>query len=129
MCDFTTGFKPPEMVKKRPVVVLTPAMDGRGKLVTVVCTSTAKPDPVREYHCLLPRSELPMIGFFQESDSWIKGDMIYSVSFERLSAVSIRVAGGQRDYFRRVLSPERMREISACVLHGLAMGALAEHLP
>lgn len=129
MCDFTTGFKPPEMVKTRPVIVLTPQLKGRGQLVTVVCLSTARPEPVMPYHCTVPKAELPMTSFFQESESWVKGDLIYTVGFARLSPVSIRVAGGRRDYYRKKLNDERMREIRACVLHGLAMGALADHLP
>ena len=29
MCDFTYGFREPEMIKNRPVIVLTPSMAGR----------------------------------------------------------------------------------------------------
>ena len=43
-CNFD-GFKEPEMVKKRPVVVLTGAIQGRSNLVTVIPLSTAEPKP------------------------------------------------------------------------------------
>jgi hypothetical protein len=36
---------------------------------------------------------------------------------------------GMRQYFTNRLSRERMREIYACVLHGLNMGDLATHIP
>ena len=34
MCDFDTGFRPPEMVKVRPVVVISP---GRKRILIVSC--------------------------------------------------------------------------------------------
>lgn len=128
MCDFSQGFRLPEMVKNRPVIVLTPPLVGRANLVTVVCMSTVRPTPVQPYHCVIPSRELPMTSFFQGRESWVKGDMIYAVGFDRLAPVSIRVAGGRRDYSRKVLSDERMREVVSCVLHGLAMGELVSHL-
>ena len=49
-CDFTQGFKEPEMVKaKRPVIVISGDMKGRAGLVTVVALSTKVPDPIRGY--------------------------------------------------------------------------------
>lgn len=53
LCDFS-DFKEPEMVKKnRPVIVLSSALKGRDKLLTIVPLSTVKPDPIQPYHCLL----------------------------------------------------------------------------
>ena len=43
ICDFNTGFRPPEMVKKRPVVVIS---ESRQQLVTVVPLSTTEPNPI-----------------------------------------------------------------------------------
>lgn len=130
MCDFRTGFKEPELVKHRPVIVLTPSMDGRGGLVTVVGLSTVKPDPVRKFHCLLPRASLPMIGEFQRSDTWVKGDMIYTVGFHRLDLIRLGTRGenGKREYFTSRLGRPMMREIYSCVLHGINLGNLAVHL-
>ncbi len=45
ICDFSTGFRPPEMVKVRPVVVISPRRR-TSQLVTVVPLSTTPPDPV-----------------------------------------------------------------------------------
>lgn len=119
------------MVKKRPVVVLTPSMDGRGELVTVVALSSVRPNPVRSFHCLLPQACLPMLGQYQQNETWVKGDMIYAVGFHRLDAIKLgtRGADGKRQYFTNCLSRARMREIYACVLHGLHMSALADHIP
>lgn len=76
-CDFTYGFVPPEIVKVRPVVVLTPSSAG---LVTVVVLSKTQPDPKTSVHCVIPRFSMPNIGRFRNKTSWVKGDMIYRVS-------------------------------------------------
>lgn len=132
VCDFSKGFKEPEMVKTgRPVVVLTPQIDGRGKLVTVVALSTVAPDPVREFHCRLPRASLPQLGRFQDRDTWVKGDMVYSVGFHRLDLIQLgkRHPGtGKRMYFNQRLGREQMRRVYECVLHGLSLGHLCRHL-
>ena len=36
ICDFKQGFREPEMVKQRPVIVLSPKIGIRAKLCTVV---------------------------------------------------------------------------------------------
>ncbi|VAW97396.1 hypothetical protein MNBD_GAMMA21-2502 [hydrothermal vent metagenome] len=51
LCDFSQGFRAPEMVKsKRPVIVLTPSFSHRSGLVTVVPLSTVRPDPIMPFH-------------------------------------------------------------------------------
>lgn len=131
MCDFSKGFSEPEMVKVRPVLVLTPSMDGRSGLVTVVGLSTEPPAPPRDFHCVLPRSCLPQLGNFQSKDTWVKGDMVYSVGFHRLDLIKLgkRGPGGKREYFTQRLGRDRMREVYSCVLHGLSFGSLVAHLP
>lgn len=131
MCDFSKGFKAPEMTKVRPVVILTPSMPGRERLVTVVCLSSVRPNPIRDYHRMLPQASLPMVGSFQAKETWVKGDMVYAVSFERLDLIKLgnRGADGKRKYFDNRLGRERMREIYGCVLHGLSLSAVVPHLP
>jgi mRNA interferase MazF len=131
MCDFSKGFVAPEMVKTRPVVVLSPTMEGRQNIVTIVPLSSTKPEKIMPFHCQLPKSSLPMINIFQEQDTWVKGDMIYSVGFSRLEPIRLgrRQSDGKREYFTNKLGRERMREIYACVLHGLNLGILAQYLP
>jgi len=131
MCDFRKGFKEPEMNKYRPVLVLTPGMKGRAEIVTVVGFSTAKPNPVMNFHCQVPKASLPMTGYFQKSETWVKGDMIYAIGFHRLDLIKLGTKGpdGRRQYFTRRLSREKMREIYGCVLQGLNLGALVRHIP
>ncbi|MFP4146587.1 MAG: type II toxin-antitoxin system PemK/MazF family toxin [Halorhodospira sp.] len=126
MCDFS-GLQPPEMVKKRPVVIFTPELAGRAKLVTVVPLSSTRPDPIRPYHLQLPNRELPQLGWFQENETWLKGDMLYTVALRRLDLVRLGKRDpetGKRRYFQRRLGQELRREIEVCVLNGLGLGHL-----
>jgi len=132
LCDFSSGFREPEMVKSgRPVVVISPAIQGRECLVTVVALSTRPPDPIMPYHLLLPRSCLPQIGRFQQRDTWVKGDMVNTVAFHRLDLIRLgkkNPTTGRRLYFTNRLGRDRMKEIYSCVLHGMNLGSLADAL-
>lgn len=127
-CDFDKGFKRPEMVKKRPVLAISPKINHRPQLVTVVALSTTRPDPIMDYHVALPRACLPNIAAFQEGDTWVKADMIYAVGFHRLEQIRVGTKDGRREYFTRRLSRERMKAIYEAVLHSLNLGHLAEYL-
>ncbi len=132
LCDFSQGFKEPEMVKsRRPVIVLTQSVTGRSKLVTVLALSTKAPEPAMPYHCMLPKASMPQLGSFQENDTWVKGDMIYTVGFHRLDLIRLgerNLETGKRLYFNRKLGREQMVKVYKCMLHGLNLGHLGEHL-
>ena len=131
LCDFAPGFKEPEMVKeKRPVVILTGAIKGRANLVTVVPLSHSEPSPPQLYHYKIPKSSLPMLGNFQDSNSWLKGDMIYTVGFHRLTLIRLGVKGpdGKRVNFKKRLGLEQMKSIYQCVMHGLNLSKLAAYI-
>lgn len=130
MCDFSNGFKKPEMIKKRPIVVLAEAIQGRNNLVTVVPLSTVEPVPIQPYHYKILKSSMPMVKNLQLSDSWVKGDMIYTVGFHRLDLIPCgeKDASGKRKYFKQRLGPDQMKLIYSCVLHGLNLGHLQAHL-
>ena len=127
LCDFSQGFKEPEMVKpNRPVVVLK---SQRG-LVTVVAMSTKPPSTTENYHLQIPASELPRNSTFQKNQSWLKGDMVYTVAFHRLSFIQLPRSRGdaKRKYFYRTVSRGLLTEIEKCVLHGIGFSRLAKHL-
>lgn len=132
LCDFSDGFRAPEMVKReRPVLVLTPAIKGRANLVTILALSTSCPSPIMPYHYKLPKASMPQLGRFQEKDTWVKADMIYTVGFHRLDLIKLGkrdVNTGKRLYFRQKLGREQMTEIYKCMLHGLNLGQLGKHL-
>lgn len=127
MCDFQ-GFKAPEMVKNRPVLVLATRPNGH-RLVSVTCLSTAVPTKVENYHLKLDTKHLPPDKFFRKKDTWVKGDMIYTVSFDRLDLIKLgKTAQGKRKYFVDRLEKNMMKKVYSCVLHGLDLGALGVHL-
>ena len=131
-CDFSEGFREPEMVKsKRPVVVLTPPMSGRPNLVTIVPLSTTVPDPVMPYHYELPAASLPQIGRLQRGGVWLKGDMIYTVGFHRLDQIRLGKpdrATGKRQYYQNRLGRAQMTEIYKCVMNGLNLSHLGQYI-
>ncbi len=85
MCDFATGFQPPEMAKRRPVVVMSPRRRHRSGLCLVVPFSTAKPDPVEAFHHMIQAGRYPF--FRPNADVWAKADMLTCVAFRRLDRV------------------------------------------
>jgi mRNA interferase MazF len=81
ICDFT-GFKPPEMVKKRPVVVLSPRYRRHTGLCLVVPFSTVAPEEVEPHHYRIPPGTYAFLD--PAKTTWAKCDMLAHVSFERL---------------------------------------------
>lgn len=124
-CDFD-GLRQPEMIKKRPVVVLTPT---HGGLVTVVACSGTPPSPPTRTHMKLNPKQLPKIAFFN-GETWVKGDMIYRVSMERLDLYKLpgRGSDGKRKYHKELIGRESMKNIYGCVMHGLNLGHLSQHI-
>ena len=110
-------------------LVISPPISARSSLTTVVALSTTPPDPICNYHYLLPRASLPQIGQFQTNDTWVKGDMVYAVGFHRLDQIKLgKKKDGKRLYFTNRLGRETMKEVYSCVLHSIGIGAIAKHL-
>ena len=130
MCDFGQGFQSPEMVKKRPVIVVSPKRKRCSGLCTIVAISTVPPTPVEHWNYMLPGAWLPQTPYFQAKPSWVKGDMIYRVAFHRLEGIKIGKdkVTGRRLYFNQVLDDEQMKKVYSCVLHALNLGNLQNHL-
>jgi mRNA interferase MazF len=88
ICDFSTGFRPPEMVKVRPVVVISPRRRTI-QLVTVVPLSSTAPVPPEPWHYrLLPGAYPPARG-----PIWAKCDMVQTVGLARLDRVRAKIQG------------------------------------
>ena len=117
MCDFDTGFKPPEMTKKRPVVVISPRRRrSASNLCTVVPLSTAVPNRVEPFHHRMDPRSVPAELCTQES--WAKCDMLYTVSLERLDRVPVNRAGT-----RVFVAPQVLHEDLTAIRQGV-MNAL-----
>lgn len=83
LCDDEQGFRPPEMVKRRPVVVLSHRLRHRDGLCTVVPLSTTPPRHPVLYVCHIAMpGRLPPP--FTAETAWVKDDMLTTVSFRRL---------------------------------------------
>jgi len=89
ICDFTTGFQPPEMVKMRPVVVISPR-HRVGQLATVVPLSSTPPVPAQPWHHQLAAGAYPPA----RGPMWAKCDMLATVGLIRLDRVRVRGPGG-----------------------------------
>jgi mRNA interferase MazF len=124
MCDFA-GFREPEMVKLRPVIVVSPKLKHRDGLLTVVPLSTTPPLHVLGYHCEIAVTP-PLPKPFDSPTMWVKGDMIYNVAFSRLELLRDRRdrASGRRRYFSRQIEAPDLIRIQRCVLEGLGLSQL-----
>ena len=115
MCDFNTGFQPPEMVKRRPVVVISPYPRRRpAGLCTIVPLSTTDPIPIEPFHHLMDPRSLP--DRLAQDDTWAKCDMLYTVSLGRLS----RATNRRQPMNFRVLNAD-LDAIRACVKIALGL--------
>lgn len=81
LCDFS-GFEPPEMVKKRPVVIISPRLPDRAEIVTVVPISTTPPRRPVPYAVALSRNYHPASD--DAVPSWAKCDMVMNIGRHRL---------------------------------------------
>lgn len=128
LCDYGTGFVPPEMVKRRPVVIVSPRLRQRQGLVAVVPLSTTAPGTVQAYHCAI-LLDFPLPKPFDATDMWAKCDMIATVSLDRLDRFrdGREDGGGKRQYRTGMVSSADLRRIQAAILCGLGLGILTNH--
>ena len=91
-CDFR-GMIVPEIVKKRPVVIVS--WRYRHQLCTVVPISTVAPSVIEDWHYKLPTKSLPTS--LRSEECWAKCDMITTVATSRLDRV--RNAGQRANFF------------------------------
>lgn len=130
ICDYNLGggFIEPEMVKRRPVVVISPRFRHRDWLCTVVPLSTTPPSPAQAYHYKLELDD-PLPEPYNSPVQWVKGDMLATVSFKRLSfPFRGKDESGRRQNIINIVDPADLRNIRECVLYALALSHLTEHL-
>jgi uncharacterized protein YifN (PemK superfamily) len=118
MCDYRTGFVPPEMVKRRPVVVVAPAWRGPHGPFLVVPLSTTAPRPVKLFHVRIPAGRYAFLS--PSLDVWAKCDVLAAVAPARLGRLHW---SGLR---APTIEPEDFRSIQRGVLHALGLSALTE---
>ena len=127
ICDFH-GFVEPEMVKRRPAIIVSPRLRNRNRLCTIVPLSTSEPKPIMPYHYKLKLDQalpVPYNSLFH----WVKGDMFATVSFDRLSLpFAGKDATGKRQYVIKVIEAIDLRNIRECMLHAMDLSYLTGHL-
>lgn len=119
--DLSQGFRPPEMGKRRPAVILSPRLPGRTQLCAIVPLSTTAPTTVRPWH---HRFELdpPLPEPYATTAMWAKCDMVQTVAFHRLRLLfDGKDAAGERIYDVRVLDGRHMDAIRAGVRAALGL--------
>lgn len=91
-CDFK-GYIIPEMVKNRPVLVIS-SHKSNSKLVTIVPISATQPTHIESYHHELDLTvETNLAVFLKPMPRWFKCDLIYVVSIDRLDRLKNKSAG------------------------------------
>ncbi len=106
MCDFD-GYIAPEMVKTRPVVIVSPNHLERGGLYTVVPMSATAPAKPQPYHLKLANNPMPK----GDNEVWIKCDMVATVCVARLDR--IKVSRGA--YTVCQVTPQELTAIRECL--------------
>jgi uncharacterized protein YifN (PemK superfamily) len=126
LCDYSTGFRPPEMVKRRPAVVISHRLPHRDGLATVVPLSTTPPRHPVPYICEMVLSA-PLPAPFTALVMWAKADMLATVAFGRLDLFrTSRDASGRRRYLHPRLPPADIARIEAAICHALGLPILTE---
>ncbi len=118
--DLGDGFRPPEMGKRRPAIVLSPEIRGRPQMCTVVPLSTRPPRPPLAHHMLIEFTP-PLPEPYESPTSWVKGDIVLTVAFHRLRLLFVGKDEGQRIYDIRVLDPDLFAKVQQCVRFGLGL--------
>jgi uncharacterized protein YifN (PemK superfamily) len=112
MCDFA-GFVVPEMVKTRPIVIVSSNHLNRGDLHTVVPLSTTAPNPVEPYHYKLSKDPIPG----SNTEVWAKCDMIVTIRTDRLDRFKV----GRGAYKTSGISREDLAGIRHCLKYVLGI--------
>ena len=125
VCNYATGFRPPEMVKTRLAVVVSPRLPYRDGLCTVVPLSTKPARSGIRYQCKveLPFSPPPP---FDGTLKWAKCDMLATLAHHRMNlpGTGRDPISGKRKYLKIVLPDDQMERIRAAILHALGLESL-----
>ena len=119
--DLSEGFRKPEMGKRRPAVIISPALAGREQLCAIVPLSTTPPKIVRHWHHYI-ELEPPLPAPYSDPAMWAKCDMVQTVAFHRLRLLYHgKDAAGERMYDIRVIAPGDLSAIRQCAAVALGI--------
>jgi mRNA interferase MazF len=110
------------MVKRRPVVIVSPRRRRGPEIYTVVPLSTTAPSPVEPFHHQMDPDSLP--GPLAGRITWAKCDMLYTLSLRRLDRIMVsKDSSGKRNYAVGSVIPADWRAIQRAILAGLDLQA------
>lgn len=112
ICDFDDSALGAEMVKRRPVVVVSRHDAHRSQLCCVAALSTTPPQPPKAWHYFMPH--LRVTGWSAEQGVWAKCDMLATVSLQRLNKPHVKHRSG-RQYISHSLADEDMAAVLRCI--------------
>ena len=121
MCDFS-GFVVPEMVKPRPVIVVSPRLPYRSEIVAIIPISLTPPIHHEPYAVRLSKNYHPSEG--DDLPCWAKCDMLLNLSRRRLDGFKV----GRRKWETPQVTGDDLKAVRAGVLHGLGMGGLIKEV-
>jgi uncharacterized protein YifN (PemK superfamily) len=116
ICDFD-GYRVPEMIKIRPVVVISPRRRDGTALCTVVPLSSTAPAPQQPWHHRIAPDAYPGARGLM----WAKCDMLSTVAHARLDRVKVKHRDGRRTYEAVRMGDEDMAAIMAGVRIALGL--------
>lgn len=117
VCDFK-GFKPPEMVKCRPVIIISPKLPFRSQIATVVPISTT--EPIKEVPFVVRLSKNYHPNEKDEKPCWAKCDMVMNISTSRLDGFKV----GRRKFASPHCNEEDFNAVRIGVIHALGINDL-----
>lgn len=106
LCDFSTGFRPPEIVKVRPVVVVSKRGHNRQTCI-VVPASTVSPRSHQAFAVPLNAAKYP----FLDRSTWAKCTMPMTVSVHRLFSFRDSSTGRNIDSRRATIASDDLEQI------------------
>jgi uncharacterized protein YifN (PemK superfamily) len=119
ICDYSSGFQPPEMIKRRLAVTISPKLKHRNDLVTVVPLSSSAPQKMENWHC---RIELAIPPPWGDGPRWAKCDMLATVGYHRLNLPhTCHAVTGSRQYVQIELAANVVAELRRAVAHALGL--------
>jgi mRNA interferase MazF len=125
VCDYDRGgFQPPEMIKRRPAIVISPRLPHRDQLCTIVPVS-GEPNKYEADYVVRLEFNPPLPYPFLYEVAWAKCDMLATVGFDRLDLFHTeRDQFGRRKYLHPKISAGDLQRVRKGVLCALGMGTL-----
>jgi len=114
------GFKPPEMVKRRPSVILVGRLPSRVGLATIVPLS-GTPAPINcDYQCEITLDHRLPSPFDGQLEWWVKADMVATVAYARLDLLRTnRGDDGRRTYLKPKVTEDQFDQIRETILRAM----------